>query len=204
MALFLAGNASFFLPIVFGILMADRWRRDRTLATTELLDSLPAGIGPRLWGKYWGASVATMLPLFFAYAAVLFFLAVRVGDLSVLPYLPEILVLVVTPGLLFVAAFSIACTEWLPVPLYSILFVGYWFWGNLVPPEKLPTLNCTPLTPIGEYPAAAFFQHTDVGCFAGHSIPLYLGIESIVLMLAAATLALTVLQVYTTRRLLTG
>lgn len=200
LALFLIGNTSFFLPIVFGILMADRWRRDRSLGAGELLDSLPAGLGPRIWGKYLGATLGTLVPLYLAYAASLLYLSARVGDPTLIRFLPLILAVVVTPGLLFVAAFSIACTEWLPVPLYGVLFTGYWFWGNLVSPQRMPTLNCTPLTPIGEYPAAAFFKHTDVGCFGGQSIPLALGVESIALLLAAGAFALVVLQAYLARR----
>jgi len=200
MALFIVGNASFFLPVAFGILMADRWRRERSLGTGELLDSLPATFGARLWGKYFGATLGTMVPLFVGFAASMLYLSERFGNPGLIRFLPFILLVVVTPGLLFVAAFSISCTEWLPVPVYSVLFTGYWFWGNLVPPSRMPTLNCSPLTPIGEWPAAAFFQHTDVGCFHGHSIPIADGIASIVLMLAVGAAAVVALQVYITRR----
>ncbi|HEX6548580.1 MAG TPA: hypothetical protein VF134_07565 [Candidatus Dormibacteraeota bacterium] len=68
-----------------------------------------------------------MVPLFLAYAVNLVYLAGRFGDVTLVRFLPFILIAVVTPGLLFVAAFSIACTEWLPVPLYAVLFTGYWF-----------------------------------------------------------------------------
>lgn len=200
MALFIVGNASFFLPVAFGILMADRWRRDRNLGTGELLDSLPAALSSRLWGKYFGATLGTMVPLFIGFAVSMLYLSTRFGSPGLIRYLPLILVVVVTPGLLFVAAFSIVCTEWLPVPVYSVLFTGYWFWGNLVPPGRMPTLNCSPLTPIGEWPAAAFFKHTDVGCFQGHSIPAADGIASIALMLTVAAAAMFTLQVYVTRR----
>ncbi|HYK97262.1 MAG TPA: ABC transporter permease [Candidatus Acidoferrales bacterium] len=199
-ALRLVGNASFFLPVAFGILLADRWRRERSLGTLELLDSLPASLGARLWGKYFGATIATMIPLLLAFALFMLYSGVRIGDATLVRFLPLIFVVVIAPGLLFVAAFSIACTEWLPVPLYAVLFTGYWFWGNLVPPERMPTLNCTLLTPIGEYPAAAFFQHTDVGCFNGQSIPIALGLASIALLLATGALALFALQAYITRR----
>lgn len=200
MALLLVGNASFFLPVAFGILMADRWRRERSLGTEELLESLPARFGARLWGKYFGATFATMIPLFLAFVLALLYLGARMGDPTLVRFTPLIFVVVVAPGLFFVAAFSIACTEWLPVPLYSVLFTGYWFWGNLVPPGRMPTLNCTLLTPIGEYPAAAFFQHTDVGCFGGQPIPIALGLASIALLLGTGALALFTLQLYISRR----
>ncbi|MDQ6858586.1 MAG: ABC transporter permease [Chloroflexota bacterium] len=200
MALRLVSNASFFLPVAFGILMADRWGRERSLGTEQLLESLPAGLGARLWGKYFGATFATMIPLFLAFALSLLYLGARIGDPTLVRFLPLIFLVVVAPGLFFVAAFSIACTEWLPVPLYAVLFTGYWFWGNLVPPERMPTLNCSLLTPIGEYPAAAFFQHTDVGCFGGQPIPIGEGLASVALLLATGALALVTLQIYVSRR----
>lgn len=200
MALFIVGNASFFLPVAFGILMADRWRRERTLGIGDLMSSLPCGIGTRLWGKYFGATFATMVPLLVAFAAAILFLGARFGDASLVRFLPLIFVIVIAPGLFFVAGFSIACTEWLPVPLYAVLFTGYWFWGNLVPPERMPTLNCTPLTPIGEYAAAAFFQHTDVGCFQGQPIPVVWGVASVALLLLGGVAAIVFLQIYLRQR----
>lgn len=72
------------------------------------------------------------------------------------------------PGLLFVGAFSIACTAILWVPLYQFLFTGYWFWGNwlLQGPQSplyipVPTLSGTLLTPAGYYAAIGLFGVPD-------------------------------------------
>jgi ABC-type Na+ efflux pump permease subunit len=184
-----------FLPIVFGILMADRLPRDRRLNTLELLDSLPVGSGSRLWGKYLGASLATALPLGLVYFGLAAILAVqRHAPVIVALEIPSF-VLMVLPGLIFVGAFSIACTLVLPVPIYSALLIGYWFWGNVVSPERIPTLTCTPLTPIGGFAAHGLLGLQGSVC-DGIIPPITpaQGWMSIALLLAVAILALAVTQ----------
>jgi len=45
------------------------------------------------------------------------------------------------------------------MPLYQFLFVGYWFWGNVLSPDSgVPTLSATILTPIGGYMCTGFFN----------------------------------------------
>lgn len=39
-----------------------------------------------------------------------------------------------------------------------MLFVGYWFWANLVHPAIMPTLNHTMLRPVNGYVLDALFQ----------------------------------------------
>jgi ABC-2 type transport system permease protein len=138
-----------FLPILFGILLADRLPRERRLRTTELLASLPASTSVRLWGKYLGATTATVAAFFLCTLAIVSVMAFTMNDLSIIPALVPVFVLIVLPGLYFIGAFSIACTEFLPTPLYAILFIGYWPWGNLFPPRPIPNLSCTALTAIG-------------------------------------------------------
>ncbi len=140
--------------------------------------------------------MATVCAVGAGYLLVTATLAIGVGEPSLLPALLPVLLLVVLPGLLFVGAFSIACTELLPVPLYSILFTGYWFWGNIVPPSRMPTLSCTPLTPIGKYASMAFFHARGQECAIWRSLTPALGIVSIASLLAAGCLALAVTQAY--------
>jgi ABC-type transport system involved in multi-copper enzyme maturation permease subunit len=187
------GIVSYFLPIVFGVLLADRLPRDARLNASELLDSLPAPASTRLWGKYLGASTATMIPLFAAYVFVVATIAVKLQRLDMLPALLPIFAVTVVPGLLFVGAFSIACTTVLPTPFYAIFFIGYWFWGNVLPPSRLPTISCTPLTPIGHYIATGIFDALPNACgFTQAKIGVGGALESIALLLligAAAILA---------------
>lgn len=62
------------LPMVFGIVLADRLVRDRRLRVAELLDATPTNGGARLVGKYLGSCAATAVPVALVYlvAAVAF------------------------------------------------------------------------------------------------------------------------------------
>ncbi len=76
----------------------------------------------------------------------------------------------------------------LRVPIYQFLFVGYWFWGNILSPRVLPTLTDTWLNPIGGVAQVAFFPaigaNLDRRCSAAD------GVASIVLLLAVSAGAL--------------
>ena len=189
-----------FLTILFGVLLADRLPRERRLRTSELLTSLPTGSDTRLWGKYLGATTATLAVFFTCTLAVVSVMAVKSNDLSIIPALVPVFALIVLPGLYFIGAFSIACTEFLPTPLYAILFIGYWPWGNLFPPRPIPNLSCTALTAIERYASIAFFnQDPDPGKTCGltqQNISVFAGIESIVLILVTACLAMVAVQLY--------
>jgi len=58
----------------------------------------------------------------------------------------------------FVVAFSIACPLFMPVRVYQVLFVGYWFWGNYLSPEVFPTISGTLVVPSGKYALYGFFH----------------------------------------------
>jgi len=58
------------LPMVFGIVLADRLVRDRKLGVAELLDATPANRSARLVGKYLGACAATAVPVALVYLIV--------------------------------------------------------------------------------------------------------------------------------------
>jgi ABC-2 type transport system permease protein len=61
------------------------------------------------------------------------------------------------PAYAFITAFSLACPVLMPVRVYQVLFTGYWFWGNFLNPEAIPTLNGTLLTAGGSYAMEGFF-----------------------------------------------
>jgi hypothetical protein len=48
------------------------------------------------------------------------------------------------------------------VPLFRVVFVIYWFWGNLVPTQLAPSPSATWFTPIGGITLSAIF-HADLG-----------------------------------------
>src|SRR5713226_10249472 len=137
------GEVQSFLAIAVGILLADRLPRDRRTKVEEVLDTLPGKLGARVFGKYLGSTLATLVPMFIIYSIGLgYVLYFKPQDIQALALVPALFVTVVLPGALFVAAFSIACPAIMWVPLYQFLFIGYWFWGNLLPPGRgIPTLS---------------------------------------------------------------
>ena len=188
-----------FLPVVFGVLLADRLPRDRRLQVTEVLDALPASAGGRLTGKFLGSALATATPLFLIYLLGVASIFATVHDPLFLLLAPLSFVTINLPGLLFVAAFSIAIPAILWVPLYQFLFVGYWFWGNLLSPSYgIPTLSNTWLTPLGNVAASGFFStHAfQIVTISGEHVSRWEGALSIVLLLAGGTVALLMANGY--------
>jgi ABC-2 type transport system permease protein len=140
------------LPVIFGVFLADRLPRDWRTHVNELFTSMPVTLSTRIIGKYLGSTLASIVPMFVCYGLLSAFLLYTTHNLLTIPLILLDFALVVLPGLLFVAAFSIACPAIIWVPLYQFLFIGYWFWGNAFSPrDGIPTLSPTILTPIGTY-----------------------------------------------------
>jgi ABC-2 type transport system permease protein len=148
------------LPIGFGMVLADRLVRDRRLGTAALLESLPAGEGVLLTGKYLGGVVATSLPALLAMLVVGGYESLHRGDPALLGWAVVAFTVALLPGLAFVAGFALVCPLALSAPLFRVLFVGYWFWGNMLSPDFLPSLTGTLLTPIGDYSASWLMRGT--------------------------------------------
>jgi ABC-2 type transport system permease protein len=191
-----------FIPPALGILLADRLYRDRKMHMDELLNTTTGSIGARLLGKYLGSLLATLVPMLIIYAIGIGYISYHwqaiQGWWSVLRALPDALALflvVIIPGALFIAAFSLAMPMFLWLPLYQFLFVGYWFWGNAFNPGKgIPTLSNTILTPLGGYMLAGFFGE-DSGLIV-HQATVMQGVESLLLLLAIAACVLIALWRY--------
>lgn len=178
--------------VVVGVLSADRWARDRLLSVEELLDTQPMRPGNRLWAKYFGVTAASVTPLLPIWAVLTIRLAIHIGQWSVVGLAAAAFAAIVLPGLLFVCAFSITLPRVLGVRLYQVLFVGYWFWGNLVPPHLMPTPAGTWLTPVGKFANAALFAGSDHALLlTGGAAPAG-GYASMALLTGAALLAVTV------------
>ena len=186
-------SVQFLHPVAFGILLADRLPRDPRTRVSELLDTLPASHGARFLGKYLGATLATLLPVLLTWAAGIAYIAADRGAPGTVLSGLGAFAAINLPGLLFVAAFSVACPVVLWVPLYQFLFVGYWFWGNLIPTSPtgttMPTLSHTLLTPLGEYAANGFFgtEQASVRATAWEaaaSVSLLLGLAALALLCA--------------------
>jgi ABC-2 type transport system permease protein len=180
------------LPVGFGVLLADRLPRDRRFRVDDLLGSVPLGPAWRLVGKYSGSTLATMTPIALVYVAGA--AVVAHGDPGAIPAALAVFFAVNVPGMLFVAAFSVACPALLWVPLYQFLFVGYWFWGNFLNPDMgIPTLAETALTPLGTWASQGLFQGGSM--VSGTHTPGDAAL-SIALLLGGAVAALVAGHVY--------
>lgn len=147
-----------FLPIVVGILAADRVQRDFRLGVRELQESTPLSLNTYILGKYLGVLASMVLPVFIWIVA----LGVLLPALGLAPWqlayaLPVASLAILIPAFAFVTAFSLACPLIMPLRVYQILFVGYWFWGNFLSPQAFPTLNGTLLTAGGMLAYEGFF-----------------------------------------------
>ena len=172
-----------------GLLLADRLPRDQQTGALELLETSPASPGGRYLGKYLGATLATLVPMLITWATGAVYIVVDTGDPVAVPLAVAAFLTINLPGLLFVAAFSVACPVVLWVPLYQFLFIGYWFWGNLIPQNvPIPTLTGTHLTPMGEYMANGFFATTSMSRDVDPTV--LDGVSSMGLLLGLAALAL--------------
>lgn len=186
-----ASVANYAFPIAIGCLLADRAPRDRRAKVDELLTAMPGTLSTRLTGKYLGATLASLTPMALIYAIGLGWILYQIPDPAALPLALAAFAAIVLPGILFIGAFSIACPAIIWVPLYQFLYVGYWFWGNLLPPGRgIPTLSNTILTPAGGYASAGFFG---LSFFQIDHATALQGVESILLLLALAAFAILAL-----------
>ncbi len=182
-----ASNIALFFPIGAGLLLADRFTRDGKTRVDELLDTMPGGLLARLAGKYLGSALATLVPILLIYLVGVVLIVAHWADFGAIPLAFAVFALTTGIAVLFVGAFSLACTTVLWPVLFQFLFVGYWFWGNFLNPNLgIPTLNGTLLTPSGRFIISGFFPGLKPHAQSGAQLQ---AVESLVLLLACAVIA---------------
>lgn len=188
--MYLAQFTAWFLPVGVGLVLADRLARDKKLRVDEILDTFPGSLGARLLGKYLGSTLATLVPVVLIYALGIAFTLLRFRDPHILPLALAAFAAIPLPGMLFAAGFSVALPAILKVPLYQILFIGYWFWANLMSPRfKIPTPTGTILNATGPWAQEAFFHYQWV--FLRLSASVWQGAASIALLVGLGLLAVS-------------
>ena len=179
-------------PVIIGSLVADRLVRDRRLGVDELLQSTPTRFRSRFAGKYVGTVSACLLPLLVIWMVSATRMAVVRHDPAILGWAVVAFFIIEVPAVLFVSAFALGCPTVLGAPLFRVLFVGYWFWGNVVPSRILPTLSGTWLTPLGDVARVGFLgDQPGFGALAGHGAGVVAGAGSLALLMTLAVAALT-------------
>ena len=147
-----------FMPLLAGILSADRMQRDFRTGVRELQRSAPLSAPVYILAKYLGVLVSVLTPMFILVMVTSVLLVLK--RLAPVEYLwPSLLAFlsIAVPAHAFVVAFSLACPLVMPLRVYQVLFTGYWFWGNLLSPKAFPTISDTMLNAVGQYPLQAYF-----------------------------------------------
>lgn len=162
-------QTNLFMPLVGGIVAADRLWRDYRLGVRELQQSAPLSEWSYLIAKYAGVVAGTLTPVVIFVGAVgVISIAGYGAAIEFLPMLGVAMLALSLPAFAFVTIFSLGCPLVMPVRVYQVLFTGYWFWGNFLTPKVIPTLSDTLLTPGGIYAFQGFF-----GGFVGVQGPLH-------------------------------
>jgi len=148
-----------FMPLLAGLLTADRLQRDFRGGLNELQRSTPLPRTAYILSKYLGALAGSLLP-FFAVTVITGAVMVAAGRAPVEFFWPLLVAFlaIAVPSHIFVVAFSLICPLVIPLRIYQVLFTGYWFWGNLLSPKAFPTISDTVLNAVGQYPLQAYFS----------------------------------------------
>jgi len=153
----MAISFNLFMPVVGGIVSADRIARDIRMGMAELQHSTPLRRWPFVLGKYVGVLLSLLTPQFL--------LLMLLGSIMVFCGLPPVLLLytliaflaIVVPAYAFITIFSLAFPLIMPLRVYQVLFTGYWLWGNYLDPRVFPTISNTVLVSCGLYAYEGFF-----------------------------------------------
>lgn len=148
-----------FLPLLAGILSADRMQRDFRLGVRELQHSTSLSTPAYILSKYVGVLLSVLAPMFLLVLCTGLALIVKgLAPLEILWPLLLAYLSIAVPSHAFVVAFALAIPLVIPIRIFQILFTGYWFWGNLLSPQAFPTISDTLLNVVGQYPLQGFFS----------------------------------------------
>jgi hypothetical protein len=147
-----------FMPLLAGILSADRMQRDSWKGVRELQRSTSFSLPGYILSKYLGVLLSVLTPMFLLVAFTgMALIAKGLAPVSFLYPLLLAFLSIALPSHAFVVAFSLALPLVIPVRIYQVLFTGYWFWGNMLSPKVFPTISDTLLNAIGQYPLQGIF-----------------------------------------------
>jgi ABC-2 type transport system permease protein len=185
-----------FAPVAVGVSFADRFVRERTLGVAEVLEALPVSATARLLGRFAGLVVAAAMPMLVVWAVAAARIAGVTHQATVFGLAAAAFAAGVLPGLVTVCGLCLAGPQVTGLPLFRVLFVCYWFWGNLIPGQLFPSPSGTWMTPIGGIALTGLF-HADLGYGQVRAVD---AAASICILLASGATLLCALQYLDTRR----
>lgn len=155
----LLADMNLLAPVAAGILVADRFPRDRLTGMSELIgSSLPSRLA-LVFGKYLGSLLAVLTPPLLVLLLALTAIALQIHQASFLLVTPLALLICLLPAWMFAVVWSLAFPLVMQLRLYQVLYAGFWMWSVAVPRSRLPTINQTLLSVNGDYARMAFFYH---------------------------------------------
>jgi hypothetical protein len=187
-----------FLPLLAGILAADRMQRDLRLGIRELQRSTPLPVPAYVLAKYFGVLLSVLVPMFLLVAVVGALVVIRgIAPVGFLWPLLLAFLTIAVPAHAFVVAFSLACPLVMPLRVYQVLFTGYWFWGNLLNAKVFPSISDSVLNAVGQYPLQAFFHmYTDSTRKVEGGFTPPEAVLNLIVLMACIAMALFVLDRY--------
>ena len=146
-------------PVAAGILVADRFPRDRLTGMSELISSSLPSRWALVFGKYLGSLLAVLTVPLLVLLLAMIAIAFEIHQASFILTTPVALLACMLPAWMFAVVWSLALPLVMRLRLYQVLFAGFWMWSVAVPRSRLPTINQTILSVNGEYARQAFFFH---------------------------------------------
>jgi hypothetical protein len=153
----MAFQLNLFMPVIGGIVAADRMARDVRLGVNELQRSSPLPRWSLVWGKYVGVLLSLLTPQLLVTLLLSGLMVARGTPPALLLYALVAFLAIILPAYAFVTILSLACPLVMPLRVYQVLFTGYWLWGNYLDPRVFPTISDTLLTSCGSYAYEGFF-----------------------------------------------
>ncbi|ASU83347.1 hypothetical protein CDO52_11670 [Nocardiopsis gilva YIM 90087] len=149
----------FLVPVGVGVAMADRFRRTRGSGIEELLASTPLAGPRRLLGVLFGGAAVASAPGLVISLGSGVYIAIADGAPSAPLWSVVAFAVLLLPACLWSGALTATLGLVLPVPVVRVLVAPLWLWFNWwnYTLRWVPTPTGTVLTPIGEYPGAAWF-----------------------------------------------
>jgi hypothetical protein len=158
---------NFLAPVAAGILVADRFPRDRQLGMGDTLRSALRSSWPLVVGRCSGSLLAALTPQLVLLVAALVYVAASLRKPELYWMVAVIMLAIILPSWFFIVAWSLVLPLVFPLRLYQVLYGGFWLWATLVPPTVLPTINQSIFDIAGTYASHAFF-HDRAGRYTYH------------------------------------
>jgi hypothetical protein len=154
----IASNLNLFMPVIGGILAADRISRDFSLGVHELQQSTNLKHWHYIFGKYFGVLFSFITIQFIFIEALALIKVIRGFPISIALDTIAAFLLIIVPAFIFVTIFSLTIPLLMNVRTYQILFTGYWIWGNYLDPNTIPSISDTVLNVCGRYATEVIFK----------------------------------------------